>query len=120
MRLAASVLAIRSAPTVKGSSTSSFTGSLARASIITGFRPKHISHASASIGVIAGTTEQIADPVIPSEDAIASPVIERIRIASSSAVRGAAVVRRQCDTSSSPLKNSNRDLGVADVEHRDH
>src|SRR6202011_1418577 len=63
-----------------------------------------ISQASASIGVIAGTTGQIADPGIPSGDAIASPVIERIRIASSSAVRGAAVVRRQCEASSSPLK----------------
>src|SRR5437764_37889 len=95
IRLAARVLAILSAPTVNGSSTSSLIGRFARASTITGFAPKLISQASESIGVIAGTTEQIADPSAPPGDATSGPTIERISSANSSAVRGAAVVNRQ-------------------------
>src|SRR5512132_2542593 len=92
---------MRSAPTVNGSSTSSLIGSVAWLSMITGLRPKHISQASASIGVMAGTTEQIADPSAPSGEAISTPMMERINNASSSAVLGAAVVSLQCETSSS-------------------
>ena len=95
---------MRSAPTVNGSSTSSLIGSFARASIITGLVPKLISHASASIGVIAGTTEQIAEPSAPPGFATSRPTIERMSSASSSAVRGAAVVRRQCAVNASPSK----------------
>src|SRR2546426_9390740 len=104
MRLAARVFATRSAPTVNGASTSSVLGNVAGASIIIGLRQKDISQASASIGVIAGTTEQIAEPSAPPGVATSGPVMERIRSANSSAVLGAAVVSLQCEISSSSSK----------------
>ena len=62
-RLAASVLMMRSAPTVSGSSTSSVMGSLDLASTITAGVPTRRAQASANGPVTAGTTDPIAVPV---------------------------------------------------------
>ena len=69
--LAASVLMMRSAPTVSGSSTSSTIGSATRASITRACTPSQRSHASTSGAVTAGTTEPIAAPVICARSSVA-------------------------------------------------
>ena len=100
---AASVLRMRSAPTVRGSSTSSVMGSRARPSTTTGCFPVAAATASPRACVTGGTTEArmaartslVERPLCDSDAVIAA--------AHSSGVRP-AVVRRQCDSRASPRK----------------
>jgi hypothetical protein len=74
---------------------------------MTGFRPKHISHASARTGVMAGTTEQMPEPVFASGEGI---------VRRSWRGGGKAPVGDELFA----VEDSNRDFRVADVEHDDH
>jgi hypothetical protein len=102
IRLAASVLMMRSAPTVIGSSTARVMPRGERASTTIAGLPVRRALASASAPVTEGTTEPMAAPVSctwPSPRAAMRPCKRRCI---SSGVRAASVFTRQCATIASP------------------
>ena len=117
---AASTLTIRSAPTVSGSSTSRVTGSGERASTATPVQPVDSATPSTTLWVVAGATEarQTARTSLGEwPPCTRNPPIALLH---SSGVRSGLVVRRQWASSSRAPEEADGDLGVPDVECKQH